>query len=504
MSYVLTTPEILVTAATEVDDIASAIRTANAAATDPISHVLAAAGDEVSAAAATLFNTYAQEYRAIVEQAAGFHRQFTAALAHAANAYAYAEAINSAAISTALNAVNTPIQLLLGGTPTSTAEASVTNAPVMASLGLAAEPVVSLIMGHTGNPFPDAEYLARINSSYIQPIFPGVVGKAVFTPEQFWPVTPELGNLTYNQSVTQGVPLLDSAINAELAAGNKVVVFGFSQSAAIAHSEITALMAMDTGAPNPDDLSFVLVGHPNNPNGGILSRFPGFYLPFLDVPFNGATPADNPYPTKIYTVQYDPIAHLPQYPLHILSDINAVMGYFYAHNTYPDLTAAEIDNAVPLPTSPGYTGNTEYYMVLTQDLPLVQPIRDIPYAGPPLAALIQPQLRVLVDLGYADYGPGGNYADVPTPAALFSVPNPFAVSYYLLKGSLQAPYGAVVEIGVQAGLLGPEWYPDSYPWVPSTNPGLHFYFDQRQVTALSVLSGAIGDVLRLIPPPVFP
>lgn len=158
---------------------------------------------------------------------------------------------------------------------------------------------------------------------------------------------------------------------------------------------------------------------------------------------------------------------------------------------------------MPLPTSPGYTGNTQYYMFLTQDLPLLQPIRDIPYAGPPIADLFQPQLRVLVDLGYADYGPDGNYADIPTPAGLFSIPNPFAVTYYLIKGSLQAPYGAIVEIGVEAGLIGPEWFPDSYPWVPSINPGLNFYFGQPQVTLLSLMSGGLGNILHLIPPPVF-
>ncbi|QUR65912.1 PE family protein [Mycobacterium spongiae] len=498
----LTTPEILGTAATEVDGIAAAIRAANAAATGPISNVLAAAGDEVSAAAAALFNGYAEEYLAIVKHTAAFHSSFTQTLAGAAAAYAHAEAANAAAVSHAVNAVNTPIQSLLGRSPVG--ESGGINTPATASAAALEDPIVALVMGHTSLPLPDAEYVTEILTNYIQPVFPGAIGQALFTPEQFWPVTPDLGNLTYNQSVAQGVPLLHNAITTQLAAANDVVVFGFSQSAAIAHYEINALMALGAGAPDPSDLAFVLTGHPNNPDGGLLARFPGFYIPFLDVSFNGATPADNPYATTIYTAQYDPVAHMPQYPLHILSDINAIMGYFYVHNTYPGLTAAELANAVPLPTSPGYTGNTEYFMLLTQDLPLLQPIRDIPVVGPPLANLIQPQLRVLVDLGYADYGPGGNYADVPTPAALFSVPNPFAVSYYLLKGSLQAPYGAIVDIGVDAGLLGPEWLPNTYPWVPSTSPGLNFYFGQRQVTALSMLSGALGDVFRLIPPPVFP
>ena len=68
--------------------------------------------------------------------------------------------------------------------------------------------------------------------------------------------------------------------------------------ATIAANEISALMA--AGSPHVGQLSFVLIGNPNNPVGGILERFPGFYIPFLDVAFNGATPPNSPYPTSIY------------------------------------------------------------------------------------------------------------------------------------------------------------------------------------------------------------
>ena len=44
--------------------------------------------------------------------------------------------------------------------------------------------------------------------------------------------------------------------------------------------------------------------------------------------------------------------------------------------------------------------------------------------GPPIADIFQPDLRVLVDLGYGDFGPGLNYANVPTPAGLFEIPQP--------------------------------------------------------------------------------
>lgn len=103
-------------------------------------------------------------------------------------------------------------------------------------------------MGGTNNPLPDPEYVTDINKAFIQTLFPGAVSQGLFTPEQFWPVTPDLGNLTFNQSVTEGVALLNTAVNNQLALDNKVVAFGYSQSATIINNYINSLMAM--GSPN--------------------------------------------------------------------------------------------------------------------------------------------------------------------------------------------------------------------------------------------------------------
>jgi PE-PPE domain/PE family len=486
MSYLTAAPDTLASTAANVENIGTAIRAASANAAGPTIGMAAAAEDEVSAAIANLFGAYGQQYQALVSQAATFHSEFTQALTAAASAYARAEAVNAALMSGASNALNASVQALIGQTPT----------------GSGASPAASiaLIMGGTGNPLPDIDYVLGINTSYIQRLFPGAIPMGLFTPEMFWPVTPQLGApfSTFGQSVTQGVSLLNAAINANISAG-PVVVFGYSQSATIATNEINALMAM--GSPNAGQLSFVLVGDPNNPNGGLLERFTGFYIPVLDVPFNGATPPNSPYATTIYTIQYDGYADAPQYPLNVISDLNAIMGTFVVHGLYPDLTATQIANSeVLLPTSPGYTGNTQYYMIMSQNLPLLAPIRAIPYAGPPIADIFQPDLRVLVDLGYSDYGPGLNYANVPTPAGLFDVPNPFTVIPDLALGAVQGPYGAAVEIGVESGLLSPSYFPDTYPWVPSIDPGLNIFLGQSSTTALSLLSGGLGGVLGIIPP----
>ncbi|WP_068176750.1 PE-PPE domain-containing protein [Mycobacterium sp. UM_CSW] len=483
MSDLITVPETLASTAADVHNIGSAINAAGTNAAARTTGLLAAAEDEVSAAIANLFSAYGAEYQALLAQAAGFHSQFTQALAAAAAAYAQAEATNAAVVS--------------GGSPTGTPLSVVQ----LASPG---DPMFALIMGGTNNPIPDPKYVTSVFNAYIKPnpLFSAAIPQGLFTPEQFWPVTPNLGNMTFGQSVAKGVTLLNNAINSTLSnPNNSAVVFGYSQSATIATNEIRNLMA--AGSPYQGHLNFVLIGDPNNPVGGILERFPGFYIPFLDVAFNGATPPNSPYPTSIYTYQYDGIADAPQYPLNLVSDLNALMGYFFVHGQYPLLTATQVGTAVPLPTSPDYTGSTQYYMLMTQNLPLLEPIRAIPYAGPPIADIFQPDLRVLVDLGYGDYGPGANYANIPTPAGLFDLPNPFTVIPDLALGAVQGPYGAAVEIGVEAGLLSPSYFPDTYPWVPSINPGLNVSFGQSSTTLLSLLSGATGSVLQLIPPPNF-
>jgi PE-PPE domain/PE family len=497
MSYLIAAPDTLSSTAANVKNIGTAIRAAGANAAAPTTGLAAAAEDEVSAAIADLFGAYGQRYQALVSQAASFQSEFTEALTAAANAYAQAEAANAGLVSGISNALNSPVTGG-GGSRGLNILTSMVTSP-------SGDPQFALIMGGTNNPQPDPIYVNSVFNAYIKPLFPTSIPQGLFTPEQFWPVTPGLGNLTFGQSVTQGVTILNNALRGPtgvLTQGNSAVVFGYSQSATIATNEITALMA--AGSPFQDQLSFILIGDPNNPVGGILERFPGFYIPFLDVAFNGATPPNSPYPTSIYTIQYDGIADAPQYPLNLVSDLNALFGYFAFHGNYPILTATQVSNAVLLPTSPGYTGNTQYYMIMSQNLPLLEPIRAIPYAGPPIADIFQPDLRVLVDLGYADYGPGANYANIPTPAGLLDIPNPLTVIPDLALGAVQGPYGAAVEIGVEAGLLSPSYFPNTYPWVPSTDPHLNVSFGQSSTTALSLLSGDLGNVLELIPPPVFP
>jgi hypothetical protein len=85
MAYVLTQPRALAAAAANVAGVGSALNEANVTAAGPTTGVLAAAADEVSAATATLFSSYARGYQALTKQAAAFHDEFARVLAAAGN-----------------------------------------------------------------------------------------------------------------------------------------------------------------------------------------------------------------------------------------------------------------------------------------------------------------------------------------------------------------------------------------------------------------------------------
>ena len=94
MSYVNAAPEMMTAAATDLAAIGSTLDAAHLTAATSTTQVLAAAGDEVSAAIAGLFSTHGQQFRALSAQAASFHAQFVQAFNNAGNAYAAAEAAN--------------------------------------------------------------------------------------------------------------------------------------------------------------------------------------------------------------------------------------------------------------------------------------------------------------------------------------------------------------------------------------------------------------------------
>jgi hypothetical protein len=382
MSSLITQPQLIATAATDLAEVNSVIDAAKAAAAGPTTGLVAAAQDEVSAAVAALFGGYGKEYHALLKQAAAFHGEFAAALAGAGGTYAQAEVANASAL------LEDPAG------------------------------VITLVLGASGYPIPSPEYIEGIPPLYIDRWYPPGVNVGVNTPEGLYPLT-GVNSLPFNTSVSQGLTILDNAIHSAIANGNTTInVFGYSQSAAIVSLEMHALNPTNTlgGSllPNGVNLNITLVGDVANPNGGVLARFPGLSLTSLGFTFGTATP-DNSFPTRIYTIEYDGFADFPQYPIDVFSDVNAFLGIIELHGGYPFLTPLEINGATQL-TTVGPT-QTQYYIVDTGKFPLTDFIRDIPVVGNPIADLVEPDLKVLVNLGYGstDVGYSQTPANIPTP-----------------------------------------------------------------------------------------
>lgn len=187
----------------------------------------------------------------------------------------------------------------------------------------------------------------------------------------------------------------------------------------------------------------MLVADPTNPNGGILSRFPGLSLPSLGITFGAATP-DNVYPTTVYTSEYDGFADFPRYPINLPSSLNAVLGMHYAHTS--NFTPEQLDSAILLPTQ-GDTLTT-YYMVPSEEMPLTRFLTDLGVAKP-IISLIEPNLRVMVNQGYGDpdHGWSTGPANVHTPFGLLPPISPIRVIAALAEGTHQGVDQAHIDMG---------------------------------------------------------
>lgn len=304
--------------------------------------------------------------------------------------------------------------------------------------------VTALVIGGTDSLVPVEVSLLEYAAQYISPFHPGYTAQILETPSKFFPFT-GLDTLTFDASVAQGVANLHHAIMLQHSLGNDIVVFGVSQGAIIAGQEMRYLQALpEILRPGIDELSFTLTGNPGRPDGGVFARFGSFAIPGLGLTFTGATPSSI-YPAFDYSLQYDGVSDFPRYPLNFFSTANAIAGILFLHS---GLIAAPADIAsgiVQPVSSPGVL--TTYILIPSHDLPLLYPLRAIPLIGDPLADLIQPNLRILVELGYDRTA----FQDIPTPFGLFPCVDWGAVGIQLQEGAAQGVNEALSSLRAQIG-----------------------------------------------------
>lgn len=85
MTYVSISPEIVASAAADIESIGETLARVHTAVAGPTTSVVSAAADEVSTAIAALFSQHAVDYRVLAAQAATFHEQLTRTLVVSGN-----------------------------------------------------------------------------------------------------------------------------------------------------------------------------------------------------------------------------------------------------------------------------------------------------------------------------------------------------------------------------------------------------------------------------------
>ncbi len=315
---------------------------------------------------------------------------------------------------------------------------------------------VTMIQELGGDPrslgyYPDAVGVA--GQGYLDPDNPdspyaGYSFDAVGWPSQIPFTSGWDRHTTFEQSQRQGLINLQEELRAPLEGDGPVAVAGYSSGANVVVREMRYLQSI--GSPDAERLEFLLIASMNRPNGGIAQRFPGLFVPFFNVKFDGTTPTDTQYKTTDVSWEYDPISDFPNYPLNLLADLNALLGFgIYHANYFP----ADMDGPRVRPDT--VDGNITYVTLAAPELPLVTGLKML---GVPkqLRDLLEPVLKVLVDIGYdRSIDPG-----VATPASLSPTP----------RRLLALPIKVLNALGVGIRhALNPSWDKPSSTAVPAVS-----------------------------------
>lgn len=219
--------------------------------------------------------------------------------------------------------------------------------------------------------------------------------------------------------VPAGEASLDAAMKAQPDA--PFVVFGYSQGAEVVEQWLKN-HADDPDAPDPADVTFVLIGNPTRVYGGTGSLF-GEVVPQTD------------YQVIDISREYDfasDFPNKPSSPFYLLAIANAVAGLVTVHLNYQDVNVDDPAN------TEWKVGNTTYILVPTPSLPLLAPLQAMGINTSALNAVLKP----LVDSAY-----DRTYGGVVTPqsttataaASTQSVPSAAAVESAGSTGAATLP-----------------------------------------------------------------
>ena len=237
----------------------------------------------------------------------------------------------------------------------------------------------------------------------------GGTGSALLGDQGPWPLPYTHGapqvNIGYpsapvymDWSVSLGADMLQEKMAST--PGDKTTV-GVSQGALVIAEVKRRLMELpEEDRPGADELKFIAVADPSNPQGGLFRYLTkGYVLPFFGVTVGG-TP-DTPWDTIYIVREYDGFADFPDRVGNFVAVANALLGVVYVHAqmSYPDVDLDTVPAQDVTTSTNSLGGVTTTYLVRTERLPLVQPLRDLGMSEEDVKR-IEAQLKPIVDAGY--------------------------------------------------------------------------------------------------------
>jgi hypothetical protein len=372
----------------------------------------------------------------------------------------------------------------------------------MAAFALGA--ATALIVPGTGTPDANVVDGYRENAAdrYIAPFEPctstnGCSLDGVDYPASFFPLgfigkwCPGFQCDTWNQSVGTGVVNLKTELAAAVAEPCTeepcdVILFGYSQGGAVVSNTLREIGDLNLTPDQLSRLSVVVIGNAYNPDGGIFTRL-GFLPtipPPLDITFGPAMPTDTGIPIKSIGFEYDPVMYAPLYWGNPFAMLNALAAFETVHGNYltpnengphdpiaygyePDEITAILAGTCPGPNCRVDSHGNEYWMIPAKSLPIVDLITGALPAAlqpvvKPVADLVSPVLKVLIDLGYDWSGDPGQTRYL-SPLPFNPIQNWPAVGVKLIVAAIQGIQAFISDLGELATTIAP-----STPAPPTT------------------------------------
>ena len=339
-----------------------------------------------------------------------------------------------------------------------------------ALMGAVALGATALIVPGTGTPKPNEvdQYLGNAWSRYIDGVAciencadPDLVG--IDYPASFWPLTFIPGWCVpsrcakWDVSVGEGATNLITQLTPFLDEGSDedVYIFGYSQGGAVVANTLEYLKGLDLDPGVKERLEVVTIGGIENPDGGFWQRLAwlryllGEPVPIIDVSFEPGMAVDTGIKTTSIGFEYDPVVYAPRYWGNALAVLNMIAAFDTVHGYYLSPNGNDENAVLPYgytpasPTGPGTLapqlncglnptncredsyGNT-YIMIPATSLPLTDLVRSLADSmgigrlAKPFIDLVEPVLKVMVDLGFDWSGdPGVSRSLSPLPFKIF-------------------------------------------------------------------------------------